>query len=289
MAEQHDRNERGQLLPERHARKAERHGETEHERDGDGERDQRHHPGQTGAKLSDRSLDEWRPTVQEHRRPEHGGDPLRSRKCWCRVVKRPLEHVAPDERRNGQRERDPELVAEHRDAVAGVFVVPSVLTVGAIAGMRIGSHVPHLPHGGRDGGNDVVVMVRVAQMFGHAGSTAHSCPLLCRDMLLPPRLRKFALTAHVTASVGWLGAVAAFLAVAIAGLTSGDTPMVRAAYLAMGLTGWFVIVPLSLASLLTGLGQALGTTWGLFRHYWVLAKLLITVVATILLLVHMQP
>ncbi len=177
--------------------------------------------------------------------------------------------------------------------MAGVFVVPSVLTVGAIAGMRIGSHVPHLPHGGSGGtgggGDDVVVMVRVAQMFGHAGSTAKSCPLLCSDMIMPPRLRKFALTAHVTASVGWLGAVAAFLALAIAGLTSGDTQMVRAAYLAMGLTGWFVIVPLSLASLLTGLVQALGTTWGLFRHYWVLAKLLITVVATILLLVHMQP
>lgn len=65
--------------------------------------------------------------------------------------------------------------------------------------------------------------------------------------------------------------------------------MVRAAYLAMELTGWFVIVPLSLASLLTGLVQSLGTSWGLFRHYWVLIKLLITVLATILLLVHMQP
>ena len=41
----------------------------------------------------------------------------------------------------------------------------------------------------------------------------------------------------------------------------------RGAYLAMDLIGWFVIVPLSLASLLTGLVQALGTTWGLFRHY----------------------
>jgi len=33
----------------------------------------------------------------------------------------------------------------------------------------------------------------------------------------------------------------------------------------------------------------LGTTWGLFRHYWVLAKLLMTVPATIVLLLHMQP
>ena len=106
---------------------------------------------------------------------------------------------------------------------------------------------------------------------------------------MTPRLRKFALTAHVTSSVGWLGAVAAFLALAVAGLTSQDAQRVRAAYLAMELTGWSVIVPLSLASLFTGLVQSLGTPWGLFRHYWVLFKLLITVLATIVLLVHMQP
>jgi hypothetical protein len=103
------------------------------------------------------------------------------------------------------------------------------------------------------------------------------------------RLRKLALTAHVTFSVGWLGAVAAFLALAVAGLTSQDAQLVRTAYLAMDLTGWFVIVPLSLAALPTGLVMSLGTEWGVFRHYWVVAKLLITVVATILLLVHMQP
>lgn len=108
-------------------------------------------------------------------------------------------------------------------------------------------------------------------------------------MIMPPGLRKFALTAHVTTSVGWLGAVAGFLALAVAGLTSRDTLLVRAAYLAMELIAWFVIVPLSLASLLTGLVSSLGTTWGLFRHYWVLIKLLITVLSTIILLVHMQP
>ncbi len=108
-------------------------------------------------------------------------------------------------------------------------------------------------------------------------------------MTMTPSLRKFALTAHVTSSVGWLGAVAVFLALAVAGLTSKDAQMVRAAYLAMELTGWFVIVPLSHASLLTGLIQALGTTWGLFRNYWVLLKFLITIVAIILLLMHMPP
>ena len=106
---------------------------------------------------------------------------------------------------------------------------------------------------------------------------------------MSPRVRQVALTAHVTASVGWLGAVAAFLALAVAGVASGDEQRVRGAYVAMELTGWYVIVPLSLASLLTGLVQSLGTTWGLVRHYWVLVKLLITVAATFLLLLHMAP
>ncbi len=108
-------------------------------------------------------------------------------------------------------------------------------------------------------------------------------------MIMPPQLRKLALTVHVTSSVGWLGAVAAFLALAIAGLTSQEAQQVRGAYLAMEVTAWYVIVPLSLAALLTGLVQSLGTYWGLFRHYWVLAKLVITLLSTLLLLVHMQP
>ena len=107
-------------------------------------------------------------------------------------------------------------------------------------------------------------------------------------MALTPRLRKLALTAHVTASVGWLGAVVAFLALSAAGLTSQDPQTVRGAYLVMELTGWVVLVPLSLASLLTGLVCSLGSIWGLFRHYWVLFKLLINVVATVVLLLYMQ-
>src|SRR4029453_1904019 len=107
-------------------------------------------------------------------------------------------------------------------------------------------------------------------------------------MALTLRLRKLALTAHVTASVGWLGAVVVFLALSVAGLTSQNPQTVRSAYLVMELTGWAVLVPLSLASLLTGLVCALGSTWGLFRHYWVLFKLLINVVATIVLLLYMQ-
>lgn len=102
-------------------------------------------------------------------------------------------------------------------------------------------------------------------------------------MTMTPAIRKFALTAHITFSVGWLGAVAGFLALAVAGLTSQDIQMVRAAYLAMNMTGWYVIVPLCLASLLTGLVMSLGTKWGLFRHYWVTVKFLLTIISTLIL------
>ncbi|MGH3928964.1 MAG: DUF2269 domain-containing protein, partial [Pseudonocardiaceae bacterium] len=84
-------------------------------------------------------------------------------------------------------------------------------------------------------------------------------------MVMTPRLRKFVLTAHVTTTVGWLGAVVVFLALAVIGLTSQDAQTVRGAYLVMEPAAWFVLVPLAFASLLTGLVQALGTPWGLFR------------------------
>jgi hypothetical protein len=108
-------------------------------------------------------------------------------------------------------------------------------------------------------------------------------------MTMTGNLRKFALTVHVITSVGWLGAVAAFLALAIAGLTNQDEQMVQAVYPAMELITSWVIVPLCLTSLLTGLVESLATEWGLFRHYWIVIKLVITLLSTLLLLVHMQP
>jgi len=102
-----------------------------------------------------------------------------------------------------------------------------------------------------------------------------------------PRLRKFVLTTHVVSSVGWIGAVVAYLALVAAALTSENAQTVRASFLAMELI-YFALVPLAFASLLTGVVQSLGTTWGLFRHYWVIFKLLLTVLATVVLLLNVQ-
>jgi hypothetical protein len=104
---------------------------------------------------------------------------------------------------------------------------------------------------------------------------------------LSPPLRKLALTVHLTSSVGWIGAVVAYLALGAAAVTSPDTETVRSAWTAMELTGWWVVVPLSIAALLTGLVMSLGTRWGLFRHYWVLISLGLTLLCTVVLLLHM--
>jgi hypothetical protein len=106
-------------------------------------------------------------------------------------------------------------------------------------------------------------------------------------MTMPPRLHKFALAIHLSFSVGWIGAVFAYLALSTAAMTSQDPQTVRAAWIAMELTGWYAIVPLALASVVTGLVMALGTKWGLLRHYWVLISFVLTVLATVVLLLHM--
>lgn len=107
-------------------------------------------------------------------------------------------------------------------------------------------------------------------------------------MTMAPAVRRFALTAHVVSSVGWLGTAVAYLGLVVAALTTEDAQLVRAAYLALEPITWFAIVPLAFASLLTGLVQALGTAWGLFRHYWVVFKLVLTALATIVLLANAQ-
>jgi hypothetical protein len=105
--------------------------------------------------------------------------------------------------------------------------------------------------------------------------------------MMAKALRRFTFTAHITSSVGWLGAVVAFLALAVIGLTSRDEATVRGAYLVMAPAAWFVLVPLAHASLLSGIAISLGTPWGLFRHYWVVLKLVITVFATVILMIYM--
>jgi hypothetical protein len=114
-------------------------------------------------------------------------------------------------------------------------------------------------------------------------------PVHTHTAIMTPGLRKFLLTLHIVASVGWIGAVAVFLALAVTGLLSSDSQIVGASYIAMDMTYRMVVVSLGLVSLATGVVSSLGTDWGLFRYYWIVVKLLVTAPAIVLMLVHVQP
>jgi hypothetical protein len=89
--------------------------------------------------------------------------------------------------------------------------------------------------------------------------------------------RKLLLTIHITVAVAALGTDGVLLGLGITGLASGDPELIRAVYLAMDVIVSAVLLPLAVAALSTGVLLGLSTGWGLARHYWVLAKLILTV------------
>ncbi|AUG79423.1 hypothetical protein CFP65_4695 [Kitasatospora sp. MMS16-BH015] len=97
---------------------------------------------------------------------------------------------------------------------------------------------------------------------------------------LSPRARKGAVIAHVVSSVGWLGLMLCLLTLGLAGLLTDRAETLRSAYRVLPLLGDALVLPLSLASLLTGLVLSLGTPWGLFRYHWVTVKFWLTLAAT---------
>lgn len=115
---------------------------------------------------------------------------------------------------------------------------------------------------------------------GKAG-TMNEVPSVARKRRLPPRLRKLVLAAHIIVSVGWLGIVVAMLVLSITAATAQDVGMSEAAYVLIDNVSDTLVTPppasFSIAALLTGIVLSLGTKWGLLKHYWILAKLLLTV------------
>lgn len=99
-------------------------------------------------------------------------------------------------------------------------------------------------------------------------------------------VRRLVLSLHLAVSVGWVGAVAAYIALDVVAATSEDVQNLRAAYLGMDLIARSVIVPLAIAALLTGIAISVGTKWGLLRYWWVVISLLLTLLATVVLLVE---
>lgn len=118
-------------------------------------------------------------------------------------------------------------------------------------------------------------------------STAAFIRWLAAVMVMAAGLRRAALAMHLITSVGWIGAAGAYLAAGVAARVSDRVPTVRAAWIAMELIGWLVIVPLGCLAFLTGVVMSVGTRWGLIRHYWVLIALVLTSLALVVLILHM--
>ncbi len=106
-------------------------------------------------------------------------------------------------------------------------------------------------------------------------------------MILSGPRRKLMLAVHLTVSIGWIGAVVAYVALGVAARNGTDPQKVRGAWVAMALIGWYVLLPLAIGSLLTGLVMALGTKWGLIRYYWVLISFALTMLVTVVLALHL--
>jgi hypothetical protein len=105
---------------------------------------------------------------------------------------------------------------------------------------------------------------------------------------MSPTVRKSLLTVHVTFSVGWLGAVVAYLVLALVAVLGSDPTRSHAAYRTLEIVGWWAIVPCCAVAFVSGVVQALVTEWGLFRHTWIVVKLGLTAFATVILLFHLR-
>lgn len=93
--------------------------------------------------------------------------------------------------------------------------------------------------------------------------------------------RRATLAVHVVAAAGWLGLTLGLLALAVTAITTDSATVIEASVRSMKVFADWLIVPLALATLLSGLVLSLGTPWGLARHRWVCTKFWLTLATTI--------
>ena len=103
---------------------------------------------------------------------------------------------------------------------------------------------------------------------------------------LAARSRKVLLTVHVSVAAGLIGADLALLTLAVSGWRGSEAVSV---YPAMNLVSTWVVAPLAVTALVTGVLQGLMSPYGLLRYWWVTLKLAITLVLTGLVLFVVVP
>ncbi|MFI0785461.1 DUF2269 domain-containing protein [Streptomyces lydicus] len=101
--------------------------------------------------------------------------------------------------------------------------------------------------------------------------------------------RRGLLVLHVAVSVSWLGLSLGLLALGITGWTTGSPDTASAAYRAMKIFGDWLVLPIALVTLVSGLVLSLGTSWGLARHRWVHLKFWLTLATVLLSVFALRP
>lgn len=101
-----------------------------------------------------------------------------------------------------------------------------------------------------------------------------------------PRWRKPLLTVHVVAAVSLVGTDLVLVALGISGVRGADP---RIVYPAAYLVEAWLVAPLAVVALGTGVLQALLSSWGLVRYWWVAIKLTTTAAFTVLIVVVLIP
>jgi hypothetical protein len=105
-------------------------------------------------------------------------------------------------------------------------------------------------------------------------------------MKLSPRWRKLLLTAHVAAAVSVLGTD---LALVLLGISSVGGANPQTIYPAADLIATWLLAPLALVALGTGVLLGVLTQWGLLKYWWVTIKLALTAILTSVILFVLVP
>lgn len=102
-------------------------------------------------------------------------------------------------------------------------------------------------------------------------------------------VRRATLVVHVAASAGWLGLILGLLALALTAYTTESASAIEASYRSMKVFTDWLVLPLALLTLTSGLVLSLGTKWGLARHRWVFVKFWVTLATTTASVLMLRP
>lgn len=109
-------------------------------------------------------------------------------------------------------------------------------------------------------------------------TTIQSCRAATGQWWRPgPSVRKTITVVHVVSSVALLGEVWGLVLLNLTATLTGDGTLAHSAYRLMSVLVFGGGIPLSLTALVSGVALAVGSPWGLTRHVWVFAKLVLLI------------